>query len=383
MAIRILCDAIPFCFGPAAALETLLQSICSTEPAYEIDVLATGSTREFLERSELPLSLLAVDSEDREALAQLDLSPYTAFLTLCNPVSLKIMQGRGLPGAYVDFLLWMHSGPAGEHFSADLYLAENYPGTSEWIAQRGGEIPSLVTIPPLVQPAVRNPKRGTLLVGFGGMFSRLTVPGVNTNYATYVTEQLLAAVVPGRFERILLAGPEGLRPLIEPLVRGHSGAAYHSFSHREFLQALGECEAFLSHPGLYAPFEAMLGGVPTGFLPPSNYTQILQLRHFRACGMADYSFSWDDLRSRPSISADLPEPEGVAAVLSEIAAAERSREASAAFQAALSAFLALDAESLTRQGVKQRIAASSFSAGGPQVAAQHVLRWLQSLAPQE
>jgi hypothetical protein len=379
MAIRILCDAIPFCFGPAAALETLLRDLgTSAELSLEVEVLATGSTHEFLERSDLSLSLLPVDSEDPEALARLDLRPYTAFLTICNPVSLRAARTRGLPSAYVDFLLWMHNGAAGDHFGADLYLAENYPGTPEWIQRRGGEIPSLAIIPPLVQPAVRNPKPGTLLVGFGGMYSRLTIPGVNTDYAAYVTEQLLAAFPPSRFERILLAGPKGLQPLIEPLLEGFSGATFHSFSHREFLQALGECEAFLSHPGLYAPFEAMLGGVPTGFMPPSNYTQILQLRHFRACGMADYSFSWDDLGGN-LIPSDLPEPEGVTTVLHEIAAAERSPKTSETLRAAFTAFLALDAESLARLGVRQRAAACQFSIAGRQTAAQHIQSWLHRL----
>jgi hypothetical protein len=377
--MRILCDAVPFCFGPAAALETLLGEVWSSASLQlEVDVLATGSSFEFLERSKLPLSLLQVDSEDPGALARLDLRPYSAFLTICNPVSWRAMRGRGLPSAYVDFLLWMHSGPAGDHFNADLYLAENYPCTAEWIDRRGREISSLVMIPPLIQPAVRRLRPGMLLIGFGGMYSRLTIPGVNTNYASYMTEQVLAALKPGRFERVVIAGPHGLGPLLEPLLKGFSGATFHGFSHREFLEALGECEAFLSHPGLYAPFEAMLGEVPTGFLPPSNYTQILQLRHFRACGMADYSFSWDDL-GRDPIPSDLPEPEGVAAVLREIASAEHSRETSAGLQAALTAFLSLDTEGLSRLGAQQRAIAAQFSADGPQVAAQQVQRWCQGL----
>jgi len=376
---RILCDAVPFCFGPAAALETLLhQLFASTELALEIDVLATGSVREFLQKSDLPLSILPVDSEDEEALARLDIHPYTAFLAICNPVSWQALRNRGLPGAYVDFLLWMHSGPAGDHFKADLYLAENYPGTAEWARRRGQEIPSLAIIPPLVQPAVRNPKPGTLLVGFGGMYSRLTIPGINTNYASYVTEQLIKALTPGRFDRIVIAGPQGLRPILDPVLAGYPRITYHSFSHREFLQALGECEAFLSHPGLYAPFEAIFAGVPTCFLPPSNYTQILQLRHFRACGMADHSFSWDDLGG-DLISSDLPEPAGVEAVLREIASAERSPTTSAVLRATLTAFMSLDVESLEQLGTRQQAAAAQFSVNGSRTAAEHIQCWLRHL----
>lgn len=379
MTIRILCDAIPFCFGPAAALETLLRQLCySAEIPLEVDVLVSGSTREFLERSDLPVSLLPVDSEDAEALAKLDLQPYSAFLTICNPVSWRSVKGRGLPSSYVDFLLWMHCGPPGDHFAADLYLAENYPGTPEWVQRRGQEIPNLAVIPPLVQHVVRRPRPGLLLVGLGGLYSRLTVPGVNTNYISLVTRQLLAASARDRFERIMIAGPRGAQSLIEPHLAGFSGSSFHSFSHRDFLQALGECEAFLSHPGLYAPFEAMLAGVPTAFLPPSNYTQLLQLRHFRRHRMADFSFSWDDLGG-DLIASDLSEPEGVAAVLAQIAAAECSPEVSVVLQSSLNSFLSLDTRSLAKLGAQQRVAAAKFSPDGPSVAVQKIHQWLQRL----
>jgi hypothetical protein len=380
MTLHLLCDAIPFCYGPAAALETLLQELCQILHApYRVDVLASGTTLEFLERSQLPISLLPLDSEDPVQLATLDLSPYTAFLAICNPVSFRAVQTRGLASAYLDFLLWMHSGPPGDHFGAHLYLAENYPGTTEWVRDRGGEIPNLVLVPPLIQAPLRRSARGMLLVGLGGMFSRLTIPGVNTNYANYVVRELLTVLEPTRFAKVVIAGPTGLAPLLHPLLARHPRAEFHSLSHGQFLAALAECEAFLSHPGLYAPFEAMLSGVPTAFLPPSNYTQLLQLRHFRACGMADRSFSWDDLR-RDLIVPDLPEPAGVAAVLAEISAAECSEAATIAFRAMLSDFLSLDARALEELGSTQRTAASAFYGRGPRLAAEHVSNWLRSLS---
>jgi len=98
--------------------------------------------------------LLDIDSEDPASLGSVPFASYDAFLNVCNPVSFRFAKAAGTPTAYLDFLLWMHSGPSAEHFDADLYLAENYPGTLEWIQERGSEIPNLVVIPPLIRRAV-------------------------------------------------------------------------------------------------------------------------------------------------------------------------------------------------------------------------------------
>jgi hypothetical protein len=376
--MRLLCDAIPFCYGPAAALEALIRALLERSSGLDIEVLASGTTRELLERSDLAVPLLPVDSESTAELSALDIGRYQAFLSVCNPVSLGVLKSRGLPGAYVDFLLWMHSGPAADHFGADLYLAENYPGTADWVDRRGAEIASLTVIPPLIQRPTRQPRRGTLLVGLGGMYSRLTIPGVNTNYATYVTRQILAALPSQRFAEVVIAGPSALAAQLAPLIGSRQGISYCSLSHDEFLRRLGSCEAFLSHPGLYAPFEAMLAGVPTAFLPPSNYTQILQLRHFRALGMGELSLSWDDFPGEP-IAGDLAEPVGVAAVLQKVKEAERSAAVSAALRALVSRFCSLDDEGLAALAARQQAHARRFGEGGPRLAAELVRCWFSGL----
>jgi hypothetical protein len=381
MTLRLLCDAIPFCYGPAAALETFLDAFFSLEEQQpDIDIIATGTTRELLARSPFPVRLLDINSDDPASLASVPFASYDAFLDVCNPLSLHFAKAAGTPTTYLDFLLWMHRGPSVQHFDADLYLAENYPGTLAWVEERGKDIANLVVVPPLVKrPAARRPIAGTLLIGLGGLYSRLTVPGENTNYVSLVLKAIMDAVPAGRFERIIIAGPAGVAGIVRPLIRPYANTEYASFSHNEFVDQLARCELFVSHPGLYAAFEAMLSDTPTAFLPPSNYTQILQLRHYRALGLAAFSFAWEDA-GLDSIPSALPEEEGVRAVLRVIARAESSPLVLSLLTTTIAGFFSQSPQALQELGRRQQELAKGFGLDGPAIAAKRFSTWLAQVA---
>ena len=384
MTFRLLCDAIPFCYGPAAALDAFLEALFAALPAPpDVDILATGTTRELLSRTKYPVTLLPIDSEDPAALKTIPFETYDAFLDVCNPVSFSVARESGIPTVYLDFLLWMHHGPAPDYFDADLYLAENYPSTAEWIERRGKDVRNLHVIPPLVaERPPRTPVAGSLLIGLGGLYSRLTVPGANTNYVPLVLEQVLNALPSDRFSRVVIAGPRGIAATVQETIGDRHGVEYVSLSHEQFLAALAEAEVFVSHPGLYGAFEGMLRGVPTAFLPPSNYTQVLQLRNYRPRGLAPYSFSWEDA-GLEEIPIDLPEADGVRAVLRLVLEAERTPHVLTALQNSLARFFLLDSHSLDELSAAQKRLASQYGVGGPQFAAARFLEWLASTRPRQ
>lgn len=193
VSLNILCDAIAFWYGPAAALSTLTDELIKRNgTSFTFHVLATGSTSELLERNNPRPSLIDIDSEGPKALAKLDLSEYDAFIDVCNPVSYMQLRSRHLRTAYVDFLLWMHEGPPSPHFEADLYLAENYPGTEQWVGHRAAQISNLRVVPPIIRPAQYRPTGGTLLVGLGGLVSGLTPLNAATDYRPSTLEEAYA-----------------------------------------------------------------------------------------------------------------------------------------------------------------------------------------------
>jgi len=375
MSLNILCDAIAFCYGPAAALSTLIDELlkpCGT--SFNFDVMATGSTRELLTRDGHYLNLIDIDSSDPKALGELNVSKYDAFIDVCNPVSYECLRSRGLPTAYVDFLLWMHEGPVAAHFDANLYLAEGYPGTEEWVQLRATEIPNLRVIPPLVHPAHYRPTAGTLLVGLGGLVSDLTPLNAAADYASFVLTALVEALKGSRFKNVTVACGEPVVKSIGPRF-SNPKLSFVSLSHQDFLKELSSCEAFVSHPGLYAVFEAMIGGVPTALLPASNYTQVLQLRHYRRLGIAAWSFSWEDIGLSP-IPHGLPEPEGVRRTIAQVKEAQQNSKADCDLRSMLGAFFSLDTPALFELGQHQRTICSAFGLEGPAIAAQAIEKWL-------
>ena len=377
MPLRILCDAIAFCYGPAAALSTLLKALTARNGHnFQFDVLATGTTRELLQRNGHGLELIEVDSTNASALKTIDPAKYDAFINVCNPVSYDHL-GTKLATVYVDFLLWMHEGVPLPHFGADLYLAEGYPGTEEWARSRAAEIRNLHVIPPLIQPAPYSRSSGTLLVGLGGLISDLTPLSAALTYVRSVMGPLLKALNRDRFNEVIVACGEPVAQVLKTEFNERA-VRFESLSHEDFLEELSACEAFVSHPGLYAVFEAMMGGVPTALLPPSNYTQVLQLRHYRRIGIAQHSFAWEDL-GLPLIASGLPEPEGVRLTIEQVESARQLPQATSELSLMLERFFSLENDALAELGERQRKVCSSFGLDGPAQAARAVEKWLAEL----
>jgi hypothetical protein len=321
------------------------------------------------------VNLLEVDSENRKQLAAFDTSQYDAFINVCNPLSYELLHSPQLRTIYVDFLLWMHESAPARHFSADLYLAENYPGTAEWVRDRAQQIKNLRVVPPLIEPANYRPTEGKLLVGLGGLISSLTPLGPAANYSGFVISCLLEAIRGTRFKSIVVACGEAVARILGPEFN-EPGLRFQSLSHDDFLEQLSSADAFVSHPGLYAVFEAVLGGVPTALLPASNYTQVLQLRHYRSIGLAEYSFSWEDLGLAP-IPSGLPEAEGVRLTIHQIKEAQADAACAAQLQLALRSFFDLERAVLNELGLRQRRIGSQFGNDGPAKAAGVIEEWFE------
>lgn len=374
--VQLLCDAIPFCYGPAAALQTLLTEL-STIPIIKtpIDVLASGTTKELLSKADLELRLLDIDSQSIKDLTKIKLSDYNVFLNVCNPISYDVLgKSNNIFTIYEDFLLWMNNGERKKYFDADLYLAENFPGTLDWKKKYSNKIRNLQLIPPLISTPRQNDfESGYLVIGLGGQISKLTKPGINTIYPTFVVSHLIKLIDTTNYQRVLVTGPESVMKSMKKKYNKIKKVSFASLAHNAFLRELSSCEAFLSHPGLYAPFEAMMAGIPTGFLPPSNYTQILQLRHFRKLGIANYSYSWEDT-FKDKILENLSEAEGVAKVLDEVDRAVKNKAAINDFKKCVQKFGNLSSNDLKSLGVKQQKEVSKFGKNGAKVGTNKIMQ---------
>lgn len=316
--MRLLCDAVAFCYGPATVLKTIL-SVWRAKFDH-ITLAATGTTLEYMSRTSLVDTMVLVDTEDADALDALLVDRWDVVLSVCNPTAFSVLRNKAEVSVYWDFLLWMRYEGGAEEFAASKYLIEMFPGCGEALGRWGHEISEPVAAPILADWIAEPPQAtaGRTMISLGGQRSRLTVPEVNSIYADRIVHCVQEAqrrdAVPGDF--LVVCDDATARDLGRRYPA--PGWRFRSLPHEEFLDELSQCERVLTHPGLYSPFEAIGRGRPTFFLPPSNYTQVLQLDLFRRDAMAPHSIDWNDLVGR-TVTPGLPEAEGVRQVLALVA----------------------------------------------------------------
>jgi len=318
----LLCDAIAFCYGPATALKQILEVWRPHVSA--ITLVATGTTKEYFERTSLVDELIEVDTECPASMRRISSQRWDALISICNPVGFLSLSKLASVSIYWDFLFWMRFQGHAAEFAADFYAVEMYPGCAAAIKKWGREIPGIREFPVLADwlSFTTAPEAGLILVNLGGQRSKLTEPWVNTTYPALIIEQLQEAdVATGGSSRFLVTADMATsRRLAADYHK--KGWRFVSLSHNEFQSELDRSDRVITHPGLYSPFESIGHGKPTFFLPSSNYTQVLQMRSFRDYGLAPQSIDWCDLL-RTDVAFGLAEEEGVRQVLTLIERASK------------------------------------------------------------
>jgi hypothetical protein len=320
--LKLLCDAIPFCYGPATALKRVLsvwRPHCD-----EITLASVGTTIEYMRRSGLVDRVLEVDPEDVEAIRCVH-GHWDVFVSICNPVAFAELRRLARFSVYWDFLLWMRYERHAAEFDADRYVVEMYPGSNEALGRWGPEIRHLVPCPVLADWCIERERveGGLIVVSLGGQKSCLTNQASNTHYPSLMIEVIQeAACRVGNDSRFVVAtNEETARMLGERYASDRWQFA--SFEHEAFLGLVRRSE--LGHPGLYAPFEIIGSGVPIYFLPSSNYTQVLQLALFEQVGIAPERIDWKHVLSQ-TVPFGLPESEGICRVMELVEQGWRCRD---------------------------------------------------------
>jgi hypothetical protein len=356
--MRLLVDAVAFCYGPATVLHHVLRHWRS---AFEHVTLAgTGTTIEHLSRAGLVDEYFSIDTEDPYAIECGLKGKWDVLVCVQNPTGFPALRRFARRSVYWDFLLWMRADGPGEEFSADRYVIEGYPGTRRALGRWRRWI-SYPMLSPVLATWVQTPPRdrqGPVIVNLGGQRSRLTYPGVNTHYPERMVEALVLA-----FD--LIPSPPAIRICADTLTINdlsrrwqHPSCTFASIGHSEFLDALADAPLLITHPGLYSPFEAIGFGTPTVFLPSSNYTQILQLAAFRKRGLAPWAVDWTDLIGQ-TVQAGLAESDGVREVLQLVTSLEQV-EVIKRLGESLGSWLSLNQEELDICATEQRNSAAKY-----------------------
>ena len=314
---KVLCDAIPFCFGPISKMLTVSESIADFS---DLTLLASGTSKELGKKG--PFKRIVdcntenvVELEKNEGLFK----ESELFVNVMEPASAKFAKKLNVPSAQIDSLFWMWDSIADEVAESDFYFIQNFDGVKEQLEKFSKKIVNPVLVGPIIKekPNVKKQKN-QLIINFGGIESGLIKIGKNSNYP-FTVAKILCENLKNQdcFDSILFTG---LGKILSQLKQKYSktGFNFSFLDHNEFLEELASSKMLLTSPGLTTSFEAFSFEIPTFFLPPQNYSQYWNLSKFNKHGLVFKDTNWSSIFPDLKILQNEPEEDGVKKVLEAI-----------------------------------------------------------------
>ncbi len=358
---RLLLNAEPFGFGPAAAVAILATELAPA--CAQLDYLGGGHTLDVQRRPPFHTVHAVTDPADDGALDALfaSLAPrYDLFVTAVDFAMAGRALAAGLPVAIYDALAWYWPTVPEVAHRAALYLAQDFFGVRERLADDPALRARTVVVPPLAPPR-RDRKPGRhVLVNLGGLQHPVWAPDDAVAYARLMLAAVRAGTPPGR--RITVATSRGIaRALDDPDVG--------TYDHDTVLDLMSTATYACMTSGLGNIYDAAAPGVPTLWPPPANDSQAEQIDLLDAAGHCDARLDWADLGLPVAYGPSIPDL---------TRAIDRAVREAATGHPPAGALARLVADRTAGPGAREgraRALAERFGHGGMRHAARAVLRW--------
>lgn len=323
MPTTVLCDALPFCFGPVSKMASIARHLDGH--GIRLPFLASGTSSDFANQTGLFDVVLCNSEKDSDLEKEKALfEEADVFLSIMNSKSAHFAQKCGVPVVYIDSLFWMWDKVPSHLYDVEKYFIQNFTGIESQLATVPKNF-NYEVVGPIIDdsfPLVET-REDSIVVSLGGMESSLIQVGVNSNYP-FVVGGIVADVLSERKENVYFCGYNKIISQLA-LSKKYLNIKFGQFEHAHFLSLLAKSKLAIITPGLTTAFEAFFYETPTIFLPPENYSQYLNLNTFRAASSAPLSFQWSDFYSEIDIGSREKEKVGIDKVLKYIRKFEGDR----------------------------------------------------------
>ncbi len=318
--MKILCEAVSFGFGPASKLLSLSEELSKR---YSLDLIGSGCSFALLSKTNVfDKKILCDTSNYSEILGAISFSDYDLVISVMNPVFGRVALEQKCKLVVVDslFHIWDTIDPV--WLDCNLLIVQAF--AKEQSELKKYHLPNARMVGPIVStqiPRKNSNAKSNILINFGGADYPYVSDFKNiVFFIRKIIKQLVG--IPGFENKTVSIGPRCL-----PELKDLEGLGVHinTFSHNDFLQQLSQANVLLTIPGLTTVFEAFHISIPTLFLPPLNYSQLLNSRVIYSKGASLSKVGWDNCFPENS-SEKLPEAAGVRYVESLIKGALQNQE---------------------------------------------------------
>lgn len=301
---KIVYDPVPFCFGPTGKAISINKELSG----WSKSILLARGTSEQLGKNEFDQVVKIKPTKhwfdrNKDMIESADL--------LINVMNWKtaISEINMAKFAMVDSLFWMWDKMPKKIANADFYFIQNFFPIDEQIKKF--EISNPIKVGPIVTNVKKTKNNGKIVVHFGGVESDMIHFLKNSHYPITILNIISKAVGD---RKVLFCGNGKVLNYLKPLNK-NKNFEFKLFHHDKFLEIAANSSLIITTPGLTTVFELLNTKAPILFLPPSNYSQYLNLKKFQDEEIADKNINLDNLYKNISIKSRIPQKIGVNMVL--------------------------------------------------------------------
>lgn len=359
---RLLLNAQPFGFGPAAVIAMLAAELAPA--CEEVAYIGCGHTLDLQGTPPYHTVHDTTGLSEEERLTQLKrLAPgFDLFVTAMDSGMAESARRVGMRVAIYDALTWYWPALPPVAREATPYIAQDFFGVRERIAADSELLGRAVVVPPVISPR-RDWKAGDhILVNLGGLENPFWRPD---DAVAYVRLMLAAIRAGGPADRrIVVATNRGIASAL-------GDPAVGTYDRDTVLDLMSTAAYACMTSGLGNIYDAAATGVPTLWLPGANDSQAWQVRLLADHGYCDARVDWEDI-GRP---VDYAVP--CAEAMREISAVVRQVSRELPLRERLVAQLGSRMAGLGAAPGKARALTDRFGHGGMRQAATAILRSLE------
>lgn len=305
--MKILCEAVSFGFGPVGKLIAIAELLSKD---YELDFIGSGCSFDLAKKSIVFNNFYDIDTTSFNANIPTDIiDSYDIVISVINPVFGEQVLKRGKKLIVIDslFYMWHTLHPVWKN--CDLLIIQSFYNENERLKKES--LSNALIVGPIISDNIKsesNTLKNRLVLNFGGAdYPYLSNSDILPEFIKSIAIHL--ASINEFEEKTITIGSRFLKKLA---CLEEYDYTIQSFSHHEFLTLINSSNVLMTVPGLTSTFEAFSLSIPTLFLPPMNYSQLLNLRNLKNNSVADYSINWHDLYKVPD--EILEEKKGVSLV---------------------------------------------------------------------
>ncbi|MCD8496726.1 MAG: hypothetical protein LRZ85_00715 [Alphaproteobacteria bacterium] len=290
---RLLLNAEPFGFGPAAAIAGFFPHL---RPHFDaIGYVGKRHTLD-LQRSLTYDAIHDVSEMGKEERAEV-LAPifaqYDVFLSAMDHKMVELAKKAGLKVFYYDALTWYWPEIPASVRTADLYMGQNFFGVEERLHEIFREKSHAHAVSPIVSKVKPTQNKQHILINLGGLQNPFWPVEEITAFASKIIDAIKSA--PPQEEKIIIASSCAISECLKD--RG-----VKTYSRAEMETLLAESKLAFMTPGLGNIYDAAAYNIPTIWLPPANDSQGQQLKLLQQNVMCDQALDWHDFMNGDSVN---------------------------------------------------------------------------------